>query len=151
MLYSEIIKEFTNRRDPKQERANRFKCIAELDISRGGTDDWIPLDNINNSITEDKVKSLKEEKTQEMVFLVTDGMTSNPYETQKLVKELIEKNVHIKKLEVGSGFDLYDDTWGENGIYLTDFSQLAPGIISLFKDFINKMKIKEASYDGPSD
>lgn len=152
---SEVIKEFSDKPDPRKEIASRFQSISKIDQNRGGTYDSIPLSEINNSIDPQKQRDLKSGKATEIVFLITDGGSHTEEKSKRLVQELLKKNVQVRGLQIGNPdsyeVETFNRIWQENGVGIESLGDLAPKMILLFKDFIRQMQTKVSFYEGDID
>jgi hypothetical protein len=77
------------------------KMFSKLKRAGGTTADHLALQKINDKLTPDKVKKIKDGKLVVTVMLLTDGGSDNPGATRLLVKELLNKGVVIRAIQIG--------------------------------------------------
>ena len=79
----------------------------------------------------------------EMVVLITDGGSSTKVETKELIKELKEKGLIMKGLQIGNPDDMekgiFNGIWENDGAEVESLNQLPKVFAGLVSDFIKSI------------
>ncbi|MDC7249436.1 MAG: VWA domain-containing protein [Sphaerochaetaceae bacterium] len=111
------VKEFHNMNSSKKEKSDIIRSIVTIDGTDGATDDGSCLKEINEKITINQQKEIKRGKQIKIIFEITDGASSFPGRTKKIVQELLSKNVFIFSFQIGkiirANEQIFNYVWNE--------------------------------------
>ncbi|NLI89290.1 MAG: VWA domain-containing protein [Epulopiscium sp.] len=95
------IKEFNPKEGKVKEESDIIRSIVKLDAKDGVTDEAACLKEILEGISPRQEKELKTGKQVKLIFLITDGASSFPGASKKVIEDLILKNVDIYGFQIG--------------------------------------------------
>ena len=138
---TEIVKPMQRNPDVGTEASLRFGALDKM-IPKGRTHDCLPLGQINESLLPNRLVDIKKRKAMELVFLITDGGSNTPDKTATIVDELNEKKVMTRGIQIGNpdGRErkIFNNIWGAQGIRVNSLEELAPNMVTLFREFLGE-------------
>jgi uncharacterized protein YegL len=152
----DVVKPFERKakRNGENNNANIIKTISSINNEYGGTDDCKPLEYIQNSISIEEMKKIKEKKLKKIVFEITDGRPYDPHQTSDKVKQLAREGVIVVGFQIGdvgqNERDIFEQIWnndevlsnGGKGIYIgQDISSLPTKLMKELSDSLNDIII----------
>lgn len=145
------IKSFRKGRDYVSEQAEIIRQFSSIGKDLGGTYDNTAFAGIKNELQPKDLNEIKNGKTMDIVFEVTDGGSSDVNSTRKLVNELEDKGLIVKAFQIGatgSSEDVaFDSVWNKGkqnkrGFKIgTEMENVIPAIVASLKEYLGDIKI----------
>lgn len=103
IIYNEDFKEvkpFEKTTSIENNEANIIKTVSHI-VPSGWNDEEKPLSFISDGISTNQLEAIYNQKLKKVIFLITDGGSSDPDRVNELVKELSDKGVLSFAFQIG--------------------------------------------------
>jgi hypothetical protein len=117
----------------------------------GLTLDYLPLGEINRSLSDEEKRKIQNEEILEFVFVVTDGASTSPDKTIKQINRLVESAVVCKAFLIGQvekkAENIFEMVWNEGreeklgSIVGKEIGNLIPVIAELLKKLLSDIHL----------
>jgi hypothetical protein len=148
---AEKIKSFKSDVGGSDERAEMINVLDKLGQSLGTTADNAALSAVSDSLTSEELGRIKDGKTMEIVFEITDGGADNPDASRAAVERLLGDKIIARAFQIGAVGD--DEKNRFNAVWNNDreaplgeavgenVANLTPAVVSALKKFLSGVRL----------
>jgi len=111
-------KKLGGRKEPENSEAQIIKSISNISSDLGGNNEVSLLTKIEQSINDDKKRSIKEGKVKKIIFLITDGFPDDTRGTRAKLQDISKTGTTVIGFQVGTDGDMdkrmFDEVWADH-------------------------------------
>jgi uncharacterized protein YegL len=148
---AEQIKKLRAKSKLNDEQGAIIKMFEKLGTSNGGTYDNKALEAIHESFSAEDLQKIAQKKTMEIIFIVTDGGSSNPDETIKAIKKLVDSDVIVIAFQIGvvseNDSRIFNEVWNKGReeklgeVIGKEIANLIPAITQALKKYLSGVRL----------
>jgi len=148
---AEQIKKLRAKSKLNDEQGAIIKMFEKLGTSNGGTYDNKALEAIHESFSAEDLQKIAQKKTMEIIFIVTDGGSSNPDETIKAIKKLVDSDVIVIAFQIGvvseNDSRIFNEVWNKGReeklgeVISKEIANLIPAITQALKKYLSGVRL----------
>ena len=112
----------------------RIDVMVKISTAPGSTTDFIPLETINNNLSEEDLKKIEEGELKKIVIVFTDGESNDAQRVQNILGKLRDKGVIVIGVGITEGGKAALTTYAPDARLAEQAEKLSNVLADVLKD-----------------